>query len=135
MRRRKWLWIGSAALCAIPVVVGYLARPEDELSAALQLQPVVLEGVTYSPLYRPCTSYTFRAPLSLLLSRLPGEMMLTRYSRLTHYEIRLPSGRWGFVEEPPPGEPITLYLWTRARAEPPWYTQAWVTLKHHLGFG
>jgi hypothetical protein len=38
MRRRKWLWLGFAALCALAVAIDYLARSKEELAKVRTLR-------------------------------------------------------------------------------------------------
>ena len=40
MKRRAWLW-AAAALCALTLVLAFLARPEDELAGIRALHPRV----------------------------------------------------------------------------------------------
>src|SRR5690348_13853744 len=39
MRRKRWLWLAFAALCALAVAIGYLSRPEDNYAFLRPYQP------------------------------------------------------------------------------------------------
>jgi hypothetical protein len=146
MRRKKWLWLGFAALCVFAVAIGWLARPVDELSALRQFQPEIYSTVPWfedpaNP-REQVVRYEFTQAPKLIIAKLPLP------SGATPDDFRLNSGpqfgrffqlsdgrRFVFIEYYRPiDKPMTcaveVYKGTGA-----WYTQAWLILKHRLGLG
>jgi hypothetical protein len=137
MRRKKWLWLGFAALCAFTLAIGWPSRPEDELVGLRALHP--RETTVLRPDGNTALHFEFNTTPQVVIDhlRLPKGLALSDFV-VPYAQFRrtvphtLPSGR-------------TLELWVRYPGvcvvevpfgEPdPWYTQAWLTLKHCLGLG
>jgi hypothetical protein len=136
MRWKKWLWIGFAALCAFAVAIGYLRRPEDELAGVNSLHPVVQRAPEY--LKPPGSHLYFREQSPAVLRLLPGRRLGTEStqgidSSTVTTDLELPSGRRASLTEAHSnyeGDSCVLVVYDDSR---PWYTRAWLTLKHRLG--
>jgi hypothetical protein len=140
MRRRKGLWIGFAALCLLSLAVGWLVRPEDELAEAMRLFPPGKHPFHDNKGAVTGTDYFFIDTSDTVLRTLPGRRKFpTKGHPLAAgynvVEIELPSGRRAVLDcwVPGPHEEKSCRLSVYEDAPKPWYTRAWLTLKHRLG--
>jgi hypothetical protein len=136
MRRRKWLWMGFAALCAFAVVVGYLARPEDdfEVAALRAIHPKHEEVQTRDGL----RSWSMEFDL-------PAAEIQRRASFLHGIPVTRSGGLGGLIFFPKPIgtgllcaiEDYPAERRSRVRITEglplPWFTRSWFTLKYRLG--
>jgi hypothetical protein len=134
MRRKKWLWLGFAMLCALAVAIGWLAKSDDDLAGLEPLHPSVTMHVLNSQVVS--TEYGLHVPATAVLAALRCKSVKDitggRTAPPRGYDLVLPSGRKALLTEFAITQPYCVLLldgdyW-------PWYARAWITLKRRLGF-
>jgi hypothetical protein len=138
---QKWLWFGFAALCALGVVLGYLAHPVDELTALRSLHPI--ESVRLDDKIHLWT-LDFKVAPQIVMAKLP----LPLGARSDDYIP--PRPRSIGLREFPSGNLFSLSVFDRRYAnvragvtcsvtvveqpQRPWYSRSWIALRQRLGF-
>lgn len=140
MKLRKWLWIGAGTLCAVALVMGYLARPANELGEVMRLHPTILDTKFSEqdiPDYEG-TWYVFSQSAAHVSKLIPGKrskttrtVVIDTWNDVT--PIELPDGRRARLSESGGADPRTGCLLIVHSDNRPWYQKAWATLKSRLG--
>lgn len=137
MKSRKRLCIAFGALCALAVLVGWLARPEDELAGIMQLHPTI--EVRGNPNEGPVdTVYSFRVSPFEVARAVHGRIREPRVSGVgaPDASLELRNGRFLDVlnlsshTHRPDGIKCVVYY---QPDDWPWYDRAWATIKYRLG--
>jgi hypothetical protein len=99
-RRRVWLWV-FGGICLLALVLGYLARPEDELSRLMELRPKVVRSVYVTTLAGPPeVTFLFSVPAETVKRCLPKLRYVGGFYGEDHpdyYLVWFPSGSSGFL--------------------------------------
>jgi hypothetical protein len=136
MRRKKWLWLGIAAACALPIAAAVLTKPYDEFSEMEALHPWKIREYGEQGI-----AYDFKVPAELVMAQLPIPKTLKPADfepRMGSFPIfRFPSGNtltftvWSGPWRGAAGGTCTVSI--QRDSTYPWYTRSWLILKHRLG--
>ncbi|MFI5384807.1 MAG: hypothetical protein ACHQ50_01695 [Fimbriimonadales bacterium] len=140
MKSRKRLWIAVGSLCALAILVGWLARPEDEFRTLRSLHPIGERSYPNEALDATDWIFSFKATPGLVMARLPlpPHAKPADYIGWNQKIYEFPSGNT-FVFDidggldrigPPLTCEVGLREFHRKRA---WYQRAWSTIKNRLG--
>jgi hypothetical protein len=135
MKRRRGLWILIGMACLLAVGVGWLAWPEDELSAMMRFHPRVrIYDPPGWPPHVAVTEHLFFASPAAVLASIPRSKLI-QDPHAPRYLIDLPSGQQASFWR---GESLVFGDGASCQVdtypdERPWYQRSWATIKQRLG--
>lgn len=133
MRRRKWLWIGAGAICALAVLIGYLVRPLDRFAALRKLavkEEVFLDTDLNAPRVFSVHRFYFDIPIADVRPLLPGSVTPGISWNPGEEFYDLPDGASIQLLQSVPFHKCLAQTNEQVR---PWYQQAWSAIKIRLG--
>jgi hypothetical protein len=127
MRRKKWLWLGFAALCGLGVLAAMPSRGVDDVSWLAR--PLGQEPYAYGS--RHGTRFYFAPPRDV--KRLPGVTSISDKPYRRVVRGFLPTGQYCEAESTGLVGGLAATSVEIDDFPTPWYTRAWITLKHCIG--
>jgi hypothetical protein len=133
MRRKKWLWISFAALCAFAVAIGWLGRSGNdyELDALRSLHPLAVHETHEAG--KRVTRFDFKLTRDEVLRRAPFLKKATVMGMSSGRMIEPMTLESGMSCDIQSYYPSITTLWLSDGPPQPWYSRAWLTLKHRVG--